>query len=290
MCFKNSETKGMSLKFPEIGQAIQYLSKDPKHLFNQAERQVQEGDYQSALDSLDQALGLNPRNPEFWYLKGKILAYHLKEAHHAPVAFDKALKFAAYNNKFRKKIFNNRGNVLKDLGRNEEAVTDYHKALRIDSSYWQARKGWGALIFSRFYDYSTALAKLDEGFPLSQAKLKDASPKVRNYHQQGCGQLHRTKGKIHYKHGLQQADPYPSWEKAKTSYEQALRFLTAQVFPKERIEIIEELIQVFLALGQIKEAEHLLREGSALLDRLLMQTQNFQHKRMLTLEFTSRDA
>jgi len=282
---KNSETEGMSLKFQEIGQVIQRLLKDPKQLFDEAKRQAQDGEYRSALDLLEQALALHPRNLDFWYLKGKILAYNLKDPYEALVAFDKALNFVIYDN-FRKQVLNNRGNVLKDLGRNDDAVTDYYKALRIDPSYWQARKGWGLLLFSRFHDYSTALAKLDEGFPLSQAKLQDLRSGVQKYHQQGCGQLHRTKGKIHYKHALQQPDPYPYWEKAKRSYQQALGFLTAQDFPKERLELIEDLIQVFLALGQIKEAEHLQREGLDLLNRLSAQTYNLRQKKLLALEFT----
>ncbi|BAY21633.1 protein prenyltransferase, alpha subunit [Calothrix sp. NIES-2100] len=275
----------MLSKVKEIGRTIQSILKNPEELVKQAEQQAQEGEYQDALDLLDQALVLKPKNSNYWYCKGKILAYNLKDSRQALEAFDNALKFCSYEN-FRKQVLNGRGNVLKDLRRNEDAVADYHKALKIDPSYWQARKGLGWLLFSRFHEYSTVLAILDEGLPLSQAQLKDLRLGVRQYHQQGCGQLHRAKGKIHYKHGLQQPDPYSYWKEAKKSYEEALRFLTAQIFPKEYLEVIEDLIQVCLALGEIKEAEHLQREGLDLLNRLLAQAKSFRQKRILTLQFT----
>jgi len=277
----------MLLNAKEMGRAFLSLLQDPNPelLFKKAEEQFKECEYRSALESLNQALVLKPRDPEFWYFKGKILAYNLKEPIQALESFDKAVKFVT-NSYLHKQILNGRANVLKDLGRYDDAVTNYQKALKIDPSYWQARKGWGLLIFSRFHDYSFALEKLGEGIPLSQAKLKEPGSGVQKYHKQGCGQLHRNKGKIHYKHGLQQPDPLPYWEEAKRSYQEALRFLTAQVFPKERLEVIEDLIQVFLALGQIQEAEYLQREGFALLNRLLLQTQNPRQRRILTLEFT----
>ncbi|MEH2188010.1 MAG: CHAT domain-containing tetratricopeptide repeat protein [Nostoc sp.] len=273
----------MLSKVKEIKRAVQSALRVPKELFDQAEKQAKEGEYQAALDLLDQALELRPRDSKFWYHKGKILAYNLKDSRKALQAFDNALTFVTDKN-FRKQVLNGRGNVLKDLWSNEDASAAYHKALKIDPSYWQARKGWGWLLFSRFHEYLIALEKLDEGLPLSQAQLKDSRQGVRNYHKEGCGQLHRAKGKIHYKHGLQQSDPLPYWENAQRSYQEALRFFNAQT--KEYLEVIEDLIQVFLALGKIKEAEHLQREGLDLLNRLSAQAQSFREKRMLALKFT----
>ncbi|MGF1935263.1 MAG: CHAT domain-containing protein [Nostoc sp. ChiQUE02] len=284
----------MLSKAKEIGRAIQSALKVPEQLFDQADQQAQEGEYQAALDLLDQALALRPRNSKFWYQKGKILAYNLKKSLQALEAFDNALKFVTDDNNLRteteknnfcKQVLNGRGNVLKDLTRNNYAIDAYQEALKIDPSYWQARKGWGSLIFSWFHEYSTALEKLDEGLPLSQAQLKHLRSGVRNYHKQGCGQLHRAKGKIHYKHGLRQsADPFPYWKEAEKSYQQALRFLNAQT--KEYLKVIEDLIQVFLALGKIQEAEHLQRVGLDLLNRLLAEAKSFRQKRLLALEFT----
>ncbi|MEH2352131.1 CHAT domain-containing protein [Nostoc sp.] len=284
----------MLSKAKEIGRrAIQSALKVQEQLFDQADQQAQEGEYQAALDSLDQALTLRPTDSKFWYHKGKILAYNLKKSLQALEAFDNALKFVTDDNNlrtqteknnFRKQVLNGRGNVLKDLTRNNYAIDAYQEALKIDPSYWQARKGWGSVIFSRFHEYSTALAKLDEGLPLSQAQLKDLRPGVRNYHKQGCGQLHRAKGKIHYKHGLRQSDPFPYWKDAKKSYQEAVYFLTPQT--KEYLKVIEDLIQVFLALGKIQEAEHLQRVGLDLLNRLLAQAKSFRQKRILALEFT----
>lgn len=275
----------MLSKVKEIRRAIQSVLQDPKQLVNQAEQQANEGDYQAALDSLNQALNLSPKDSKIWYEKGNILAYNLKDSHRALDAFDNALKFATYDN-LRKKVLNGRGNALKDLRCNEDATDAYQRALQIDPSFWQARKPWGLLLFNRFHEYLVALTKLDEGLLLSQAQLKNSHSRVRKYHKQGCGQLHRAKGKIYYKHGLQQSDPLPYWEKAERSYQEALRFLTAQSFPEDCLEVIEELIQVFLALGKIKEAEHLQREGLDLLNRLLAQAKSFRQKRMLALEFT----
>ncbi|MEH1911503.1 CHAT domain-containing protein [Nostoc sp.] len=283
----------MLSKAKEIGRAFQSALKVPKQLLDQADQQAKEGEYQAALDSLDQALALRPRNSKFWYHKGNILAYNLKKSLQALEAFDNALKFGTDDNNlptqteknnFRKQVLNGRGNVLKDLTRNNYAIDAYQEALKIDPSYWQARKSWGSVLFSWFHEYSTALAKLDEGLPLSQARLNHSHPEVRNYHKQGCGQLHRAKGKIHYKHGLRQSDPFPYWKKAEKSYQEAVRFLTPQT--KEYLEVIEDLIQVFLALGKIKEAEHLQREGLDLLNRLSAQAQSVREKRMLALKFT----
>lgn len=265
----------------QVGQSV---LGNPKRFIDQAEQQKKEGDYQAALDSLTRALEADPKSFDTWYLRGNILAYNLKKPQEALEAFDQALNFVLHNN-LRKQVLNGRGNVLKNLRRNEEAVDAYRRALEIDPSFWQARKGWGRLLFSRLHDYSGALTKFNTGLPLSQAKLQDRSPGVCKYHRQGCGQLHRAKGKIHYEYGLRQENPFPYLEQADGSYQEALEFLTAQNFPEERLEVIEELIRVFLALRKIPEAEHLQREGLDLLNRLRNQSSSAQRRKALALKF-----
>ncbi|MBD2028296.1 CHAT domain-containing protein, partial [Leptolyngbya sp. FACHB-711] len=102
----------------------------------------------------------------------------------------------------------------------------------------------------------------------------------------GCGELHRAKGRIHYQYGLQQQEHLLFWDRAHKSYEDALQFFGAQDFPEERLEVIGELIQVFLALEKIEEAKHLQREGLDLLNRLLSQAAALSKKRYLALKFT----
>lgn len=274
----------MSSAARKFGQVVQAVRRDPQQLVKQAEQQIEEGDYQAALDSLDQALKLSSKNSKIWYQKGNLLAYKFKDSRRSLEAFDNALKFVEFDD-LRKKILNGCGYALKDLRFYEDAADAYQRALKIDPSFWQARKGWGWLLFNQS-EYSAALAKLDAGLPLSQAKLHEQHLKVRQYHQSGCGELHHTKGKIHYKHGFRQPDPFLYWEEAYKNFDKALKFFTAPVFPKQRLEVIEDLIQVFLALGKIKEAEHFQREGLDLLNRLLERTGSFRQRRMLTLEFT----
>ncbi|MFP4099560.1 hypothetical protein [Coleofasciculus sp.] len=59
------------------------------------------------------------------------------------------------------------------------------------------------------------------------------------------------------------------WRKAETSYKTALQTLKLPEFEELHLEVLQDLIQVLLNLGEIEEAQELQRRGADLLQRLL---------------------
>jgi hypothetical protein len=156
----------------------------------------------------------------------------------------------------------------------------------MDQSYWQARKGLALTLFNSAYEYKHVLKILSKGIPLSEARLKSEKPSVCSYHRSGCGELHRTKGKIQYLYGLRQENPQTYFEQALSEYYSALEFFRpADDFPEQHLEVLEELVKILLFLGRIDEAEHIEKEGSDFLNRLIA-TSDVSKTKKYTLRFS----
>jgi CHAT domain-containing protein len=265
-------------------------------------------DYEAAIASFNRVLNLVPKKYTAWNYRGLALC-QLKCYDEALCSFNKALEI---KNDYHK-TWNYRGLSLNALERYQEAINSYTKALTIKPTYYQARnnlgnaqknsrcykeaiysydcalelrknqywqawrnRGW-AFFYSPSSSYQEALKNWNDG-------LQQLKPKSRDY-QEGCGELHKAKGRAQYLHGQQQADPFPDWKDAASNYQTALNFLTFEKFPVRHLEVLQALIVVYRGLGQTEEAQELWLEGNELLERLLQDTPSPGKKLLLARKF-----
>jgi tetratricopeptide (TPR) repeat protein len=97
--------------------------------------QCQNGDFEGAIASFDQALEFKPNKHEAWYNRGVALG-KLERLEEAIASWDKALKFKQHD----REAWFNRGNALYNLGRLEDAIASWDKALEIKPDYHLASK------------------------------------------------------------------------------------------------------------------------------------------------------
>ena len=99
---------------------------DPNSRLNIARRFFVDGEYEEALVASEEALGIEPRNYDAWFIKGAAL-YQLERYEEALEAFEEAidLKPEVID------IWIVKGSVLHNLKRDEEALEAYRKALKI---------------------------------------------------------------------------------------------------------------------------------------------------------------
>jgi tetratricopeptide (TPR) repeat protein len=167
---------------------------------------------------------------------------------------------------------NGLGATLSDLGRYEAAIPSFQKALEIThDQFWQAwaNRGW-AFFYSR--GYQRAIQNWDEG-------LEKYLPSNYDY-RLACGQLHKEKGKAHYKYGKRQAVRSQYFDKAKDSYLQACEYLTNPLIPEVYLEVLQGLIIVCRSLGDAKTNEY-LTTATTLLEQLLLDSQTDPLKKQL---------
>ena len=226
-----------------------------------------------ALNSFDEALEINPSYPNAWNNRGLVLHY-LEYYHKAIISFDKALEIQAnYPN-----ALYNHCNTLRTLGHYYEAINSYDQALKLKANqYWEAWKyrGWA---FFALWQYPKALDNWNDGLQ-----------KLEQQNRKGRGELHYSKGRAQYLHGLKQDVPFPHWRDAAISYQAALKCLTFEQFPDRHLIVLESLITVFQDLGQTDKVQVLLLEGSDLLGRLLQQTPSDVEKIRIARKFAGFD-
>jgi CHAT domain-containing protein len=268
----------------------QYFKRNLKNydqLYSQAKQQERKGNYSIALQRLDEVIKIRPKEPSIWYEKANLLAYNLEDHSAALDAFDKSLSLVKEDKFLKKKILNGRGHALRSVRNYEQAIDSYNQALELDQSYWQARRGLALALFNSAYEYKQVLQLLSKGILLSEAQLKSEKPNVCRYHRSGCGELHRTKGRIQYLYGLRQEQPLTYFEQALSEYYSALEFFRpADDFPEEHLEVLEELVKILLFLGRIDEAEHIEKEGSDFLNRLIATSSDVSKIKKYTLRFS----
>ena len=131
----------------------------------------------------------------------------------------------------------------------------------------------------------------------------------RDTHPLGWGKLHHALGQAHYRQGMitlhfyrqignnsslkptipqkEQLTPSQYWNQTLNSYNQALLTLTEDDYPEERLEVLQDLIKVNLALRQTETAEQLRLQGLEVLFKLLNSKQSFALKKQLTIKFIS---
>ncbi|WP_204103777.1 MULTISPECIES: CHAT domain-containing tetratricopeptide repeat protein [Spirulina sp. CCY15215] len=173
--------------------------------------------------------------------------------------------------------YNNRGFALKDMGRYEEAIADYNKALDIKIDFWEAygNRGW-AIFNSRGYE--AALESWDEG--LSHLDTE--------HDPFGCARLQQFKGDAHYRHGKNQFHYFECFPKAVYSYLTALNLLPDDLrFLETSLAIIQDLIIVYRALGELESAAEWELKAITQLDRLLRTLPHPAHRLRIARKFNS---
>jgi len=131
------------------------------YLLNQAIEAIQDKHLEDAERLLDRALGVVPHHPDALRLMGVALALGKK--------WQRALEFIELASALAPKngiIHSNKGNILKELGRTQEAIASYDKAIALAPNYAEAynNKGNALQDVSSFeeslvwYDKAIALA------------------------------------------------------------------------------------------------------------------------------------
>ena len=116
--------------------------------------------------------------------------------------------------------------------------------------------------------------------------IKALKPETPDY-EEGCGELHRKKGRTLYTHGEEQPNPFPDWFKAKDSYEQALKFLSFERFPQRHLQVLQELLQVCSTLGDKSALQRRLEEATQRLEQLIAKSETKGNKISLARKFAA---
>ncbi|HEY9799622.1 MAG TPA: tetratricopeptide repeat protein [Leptolyngbyaceae cyanobacterium] len=249
--------------------------------------------YEKAIASYDKALELKPDYCHAWNGRGAILCDHLQSYEEAIASFDKALKIqpdlylAWYN----------RGVALGNLREYEQAIASYDKALQIQPDFYQAWLNRGiaarkSVSCNQLLAFSSAIARQNphlnqRGYKGSLISYEEGLKYCQqDTHPEGWGILHQAIGNTHYLQVRRDFRTHSYWYKAVTSYNEALKTLTAEDFPELHLYVLQDLIRVHSDLGETAKAAELQRQGTDVLRRLLDEPhRSDKSKKQLALKF-----
>jgi CHAT domain-containing protein/tetratricopeptide (TPR) repeat protein len=232
--------------------------------------------YEEAISCYNKALKIKSDDSNIWYNRGNALL-HWGRYGDAIASYDSALAL----DPLYIVAWNGKGNALKSLDRDKEAIKAYDNALQLsENQYWRSWKNRGWAIRKQ-RGYTAALQNWETGLQhLWHSHLTDNEGDNEAY-----GELHYCKGKAHYLEGRKQRNPFLYWRKAKKSYQEVLQFLTKSQFPVRHLEVLQDLIIVCRGLGEAKEAQGWLLEGTEILEQLLQNTPSKTNKIRLKRKF-----
>jgi tetratricopeptide (TPR) repeat protein len=121
-----------------LNQALQINPNYAEAYFSRGNARNELGDKQGAIADFDQALRINPNLAEAYYNRG-LARYGLEDKKGAIADFDQALRI----NPNLAEAYNNRGIVRKELGDKQGAIADYDQALRINPNLALAYRNRG---------------------------------------------------------------------------------------------------------------------------------------------------
>jgi CHAT domain-containing protein/tetratricopeptide (TPR) repeat protein len=247
------------------------------------------GRFEEAIADYSSAIEIKPDFHQACYNRGIALA-DVGRFEEAIADFSSAIKIKSdYRALF------SRGNALFELGRFEEAIADYSSAIEIQPDYHEAWLNRGiaagnSVSCDAFLAFQSRIArenpKLNQrGYDGELASYEEGLKYcLQDTHPEGWGLLHQAIGKAHYFRGRQDAKPRYYWKKAVRSYNQALK--TLQEFPERHLEVLQDLMRVYLDLGKPAKAEELGRLGTDLFRRLLEEPNRSEYsKKQLGLKF-----
>ncbi|HLO89401.1 MAG TPA: CHAT domain-containing protein, partial [Nostocaceae cyanobacterium] len=212
----------------------------------------------------------------------------------AILSFNKALQI----NSDYYQAWKNQGIALNNLRKYEEAILSYDKALQIKPDYYQAWINRGitagnSISCDSFLSLSSSLAKNNPQLNKRGYKGRLTSYEEglkycqKSTHPEGWGRLHQYIGNAHYYQAKSDSYPHAYWRKAVTSYNEALTTLTALDFPELHLEVLQDLILVFLSLGETSKAEEIQRQGTDVLRILLDKCESPTKKQQLNYKFAA---
>ncbi|MDJ0845035.1 CHAT domain-containing protein [Crocosphaera sp.] len=262
------------------------------------------GRLEEAIASYDKALEFKPDKDEAWNNRGNALD-DLGRLEEAIASYDKALEFKPDLDQ----AWNNRGIAASLSAANEREIrqlqsrfidrfqfelTDasrqlinYFQSLETGDfrhliSFLQQPNSEKLIQFlyqSQLQSISRLNPELNERgykgqlisyrFPLNKHIFKDSHP-------EGWGFLHHKIGVAQYKH--------QEYHNAINSYYCALETLTVEQFPELRLEVIQDLVTVYLAVGDKEKADDYLLQGLKLMNELLDQVPIANKNQRLRLE------
>jgi CHAT domain-containing protein len=230
-------------------------------------------DLEEAFNSFSKATQINPNYKEAWYQRSKTLS-HLGRYKEALNSYNWTLTIVS-----DKYVWNGKGNVLCKLKHWEDAIQAYKEALYVShKQYWRAWNNLGWAFINSGKSYKLALRIWRNG-------LKALKPETTNNYQEGCGGLHHSIGIVYYVQGWKQGKRR-YWQRAKTNYEKALKFLENNLkFTERYLQVLQDLYGIYLNLEEIEKAEELQRIGADLLRRLLVESKHPGKKKELSLNF-----
>lgn len=227
------------------------------------------GHYEDALYCLNKTLEINPNYASAWVNKGALLGILGK--------WEETLICCEKGTEIEPEYFlgwANRGNALLSLNRYQEAIVSIDRALDIKLDCYQAWIARASIILNLVnYDKSSifslsAIAKKkpelnQTGYRGALSNLKEGLKYCNKENQpEGYGQFHRVIGLFHYDEATKRHNSYKYYQLAKDEYHQALKILTVKDFPEIHLEILQDLIRVYLVLGETEQAKELQRRGT----------------------------
>ncbi|MCX6257065.1 MAG: tetratricopeptide repeat protein [Bacteroidia bacterium] len=119
------------------------------------------GDFRSAQQQYDMAIGLDPVNPSYLYNRG-LVKNELKDNKGAISDYTASIRLSSKD----AKVYNNRGNARASLGDRAGAMADFDRAIVLDSSFAEAYNNRGNLKAMQG-DYQAALADFNHAVELN---------------------------------------------------------------------------------------------------------------------------
>jgi tetratricopeptide (TPR) repeat protein len=232
---------------------------DAEEWYNQGLGKLVTGEYDAALACFQLALAVNPDLHEAWNNRGIALDY-LGRWEEAIASYDQALNFKPDKDK----AWNNRG-----IAAGKSVSCD--RLLALQSAIARENPALNKR------GYEGKLASFEQG-------LKHCP---QDTHPEGWGILHHAIGYAHCFRGVGDSRPLPYWNKAFNSYQKALQTLTEKAFPEAHLEVLQDLLKLYDNLGDYKNRNAALAQGTVVLEALLEKTPSDAVKIQLSQKFSS---
>ncbi|MBR8836607.1 MAG: CHAT domain-containing protein [Stigonema ocellatum SAG 48.90 = DSM 106950] len=209
----------------------------------------------------------------FFRLSGDVLR-NLGRFEEAIASYDNAIQFKP---DYHPALIN-KGNVLVKLGRNTEAIESYDLALdSIDPQWWEDwNKNQGLANIAE--DSKAAVTMSDNGI----SRLHPQTPKV----QESGSESDSKKSERLQDYIMQRLGLFSDLSQAKKSYEEALDFLTFENFPEQHLLVFQELLKVY-SRDDAEEFDRKLTQGTQQLEELLSKQESEIEKIRLSSKFAA---
>jgi tetratricopeptide (TPR) repeat protein len=237
----------------------------------------QKDQWRKALTYFEKAIEINPNNSYAWNRKANILK-KLGKLEEALICFNQTLKLK----KNSANAWNDKGNLLCALERFVEALDCYEKALNLsEDKLWMAWVNKG-IVLLYLKGYEEAICNWNEGLNKLDFQQQD--------YQKAYGYLSWQIAKAFYLQGKQKLCQFdrannPYFAKSLKNYNQALEKFNACFLPIKKLEVLKDIWQLYHIIADQKNQQKVYFQGNKLLIDLIKKTSTQQSKLILTKEF-----